>query len=364
MTPTLLADIVDPLALQAAISEGLVRARQHPTLDLTIYNYSERAQYERIWNQVTRNCRGLIVNGAGEVVARPWSKFFNYGEHEQERGDLTPLDLSAPVEVTDKMDGSLGILYGDAIATRGSFISEQARHATEVYRQKHASRWTPTPGLTYLFEIIYPENRIVLDYRGQDDLVLLGAVQIADGKRLGPDDLPEWPGPRTITYAYPTLADALAAKPRPNAEGLVVRYLDTGLMVKIKQDDYVALHKLVTGLNERVVWEHLSSSGSTDDLVASIPDEFHEWVWEKASALRSLHAVKLRQAEITHAGILTQLPGRFGRGEYAAMAKRYTPDVMPLLFNLLDGKDPSPAIWKQLRPRGDTYMLGITEDVA
>ena len=35
-----------------------------------------------------------------------------------------------------------------------------------------------TRSWTYLYEIVYPENRIVLNYRGLHDLILLGAVDI------------------------------------------------------------------------------------------------------------------------------------------------------------------------------------------
>lgn len=70
----------------------------------------------------------------------------------------------------------------------------------------------PVAGWTYLFEIIYPSNRIVLDYGRTDDLMLLGAVQISTGTAVGPRDpiCAPWPGPRIEVQAYLTLAEALA----------------------------------------------------------------------------------------------------------------------------------------------------------
>lgn len=364
MTPTL-PDLVDIAALDVAIAEGYVRVKPHPTLPLRIFNYAERAQYERFWTRETRTCRGLIVDDTDRIVARSWPKFFNYGEHEA--GHLPPLDLTARVEVTDKMDGSLGILYPTrngkhAIATRGSFISEQAQHATQLYRDRYEGRWTPDPATTYLFEIVYPENRIVLDYNGADDLYLLGAIDTDSGMAWGPRAVLDWRGPRTHTYDYATLADALAAPPRTNAEGLVVRFED-GTMVKIKQDDYVALHKLVTGLNERVVWEHLAEHGDVLALLVAVPDEFHGWVRSAAADLTERHASVMTAARLTHELIVSKIGADAPRKDYAAQALAHR-EVTPYLFNLLDGRDPSPGIWKQLRPRGDTYMLGITEDVA
>lgn len=68
-------------------------------------------------------------------------------------------------------------------------------------------------------EIIYPENRIVLDYAGLDDLVLLGAVEIATGRSFGPEAVADWPGPVVETFDYATFGAALAAPPRPQSGG-------------------------------------------------------------------------------------------------------------------------------------------------
>lgn len=167
-------DLVDPRELTRGIDQKLITIREHHDGAL-IYNYSDAALYTPgAWeNPAVRQCRGLVVRD-GDVVARPWAKFFNHGQREAGH-----LDLSSPVEVTDKMDGSLGILYPQrdgqlAIATRGSFVSDQAVHATNTLRRRYSTIETP-PGLTMLFEIIYPKNRIVCDYGDTDDLVLLGA---------------------------------------------------------------------------------------------------------------------------------------------------------------------------------------------
>src|SRR5689334_14744679 len=121
---TVLADLFSEDALAHALMERHVVARRHPSASLTILNYTERCQYERgLWNDVTLACRGLIFNDQREVVARPFRKFFNYGQSE-----APTFELTEPCEATDKIDGSLGILYraddGWSIATRGSFDGE------------------------------------------------------------------------------------------------------------------------------------------------------------------------------------------------------------------------------------------------
>lgn len=359
-----LSRLLDVSELLAEIDGGYVTGRRHPDDDdLVIYNYTKKAQYEGRWNAITTTCRGLIVHG-DEVVARPFPKFFNYGEHEE-----GSLDLDAPCEVTDKLDGSLGILYmapdgRHAIATRGSFSSDQAIEGTRILREKYAD-FVPCSVCTFVFEIVYPENRIVLDYGDQRDLVLLGSIDTIDGEVMRSLHAgPEWPGPSADIMSAGTLREALALPPRPNAEGVVVRFLDGDRMVKLKQDDYVALHRLVTGLNERTVWEHLAAGKSKDDLIAELPEEFEGWVRNVAGDLQDRFDEAMSLAHAAYDEVLVALMdrgvridlddenwARDFRREFAAET-RIKPDS-GLLFSLLDGRDISPAIWKTLRPSGN-----------
>lgn len=357
-----LYDVVDEADLRRMLDEGFVREQTHPSLPLGILNYAEKTQYAREWNPVTLACRGLIYDQRdGTVLARPWGKFFNYGEVDLD------LDPDAAVEVTDKQDGSLGILYfadgAPAIATRGSFASDQARHATDLYLRRYHCNWTPDPDLTYLFEIIYPANRIVLDYGQMDDLVLLGAVHIEDGQPFGPTHLPEWPGRRTAVMPATTLREALALEPRTNAEGVVVRLIADGSLVKVKQADYVALHKLVTGLNERAVWERLGAGETVASICDALPDEFHVWVQDVATELAMQQAEVMEQARADHTTIAEALGEGFARKDYARLAARSPHRA--LLFLLLDGKQIGPTVWKSLRPSADNRLCPIaTEEAA
>jgi RNA ligase len=347
--------ILDPWTLVHALNAGLVRRQEHPTLPLDIYNYTNACQIGHKWNYVTRTCRGLIVNRhAGEVIARPFRKFFNYGE---ESSGLDPWNsLDSLVRVTDKMDGSLGILYqaepGEyAVATRGSFNSDQALHATETWLTRYADQFTPPDGKTLLFEIVYPANRIVVDYGDLDDLVLLGGVDIATGSSFGPDAVDDWPGPRAKVFPYKTFREALSAPPRPNAEGLVVHFIRSDLRLKLKQADYVALHRIVFGLNERVVWEHMKTNADVDALVSALPEEFESWVNDVADRLFGQWFVMDSEVESTFWALedagLTD-PG--SRKEFALAIKDKPAWLKSCLFLALDGKNYTGLIWKQLDP--------------
>ena len=353
---TLLADVLDPVELAAAVENGHVRLQRHPSRPFVIYNYTEACQFAGAWTPVTLACRGLIADTeTGAVIARVLPKFFNHNEPHAPR-----LDAASKVRVTEKMDGSLGIVFldgdGYAVATRGSFASDQAIHATRLLRAKYAG-FIPPAGLTVLVEIIYPGNRIVLDYDGLDDLVLLGAVDIATGQTFGPEAVPEWPGPVVESFAYATFAEALAAPPRDGREGLVVHFTDADQRVKIKYAEYVRLHRIVTGLSARTVWEILVADGDLEALTAPLPDEFHAWVRGVAADLTSVVEAQAAEVEAAFDEIVAALPGGWGRKEFAARAVRHP--LRGALFLRLDGKDYRPGLWQQARPAGELTPQGI-----
>jgi RNA ligase len=375
-----LTKLLDPVTLARSISDGYVRVQYHPTAPLAIYNYTEKAQYDRVWNTVTTTCRGLIANGlTGEVVARPYRKFWEYRP-----GDGS-IDLTAPAEVTDKADGSLGIIYHDgtgwAVATRGSFAGYQARHATGVLRARYPG-FEPPAGMTVLVEIVYPGNRIVVDYGGLDDLVLLGAVDIATGRVFGPDDVPGWIGPVTDVMPARTLAEALTLPSRPDQEGLVVRTED-GRMVKIKEEQYLHLHRILTETSARVIWEYLAvgacrdlisaprdwsnklhmnparvpriietGDGWRDRLLEGVPAEFHGWFTSTADGM--VADVERLRGEITAtaAELLTRYPDR-----------KQLATALSVIQAAANGEDITTGLWKLVYPPHD-LPFAQTEDSA
>lgn len=357
-----LHDIVDPGLISDMIREGYVRVQRHPSLPLSIYNYTEKAQFDKRWNEATLACRGLIVSDEGDVIARPWKKFFNYGE-----GRLK-IDDEMPVEVTDKMDGSLGILYPvdhdnlsrpiGAIATRGSFDSDQARHATKIWWERYQEETFISESFTFLFEIIYPANRIVLNYGDMDDLVLLGAVHIERGYYLGPNEASGylgWTGPVTQVFPYRNIAEAFAAEPRPNAEGFVVR---SGTeIVKIKQVDYIELHRIVTNLTPLSLWRRLSAGETLENLLETIPDEWHEWLRKEYWNLADRYAQIESEVLDEHSQTLESsgFHENQSRKEFAKFASKSP--RKKYLFQLLDNKPIDQLVWAEIRPRSENAEI-------
>lgn len=343
-----LSSLLDPDRLTALVEDGFIACKRHLSEPLRLYDYTPRAQYERCWTAETLACRGLIVADDDTVVARPFAKFFNADEHEQTIG---PLPWHEPFEVFDKLDGSLGILYTEpvsgrvAVSTRGSFTSDQAVRATALLRSRYPSVTLPADQ-TWLAEIIYPDNRIVVDYRGLDDLVFLAALDHSTGS-----DLPvpaKWPGPRVSRHpGFSSRAALLAAgegRSGDDGEGFVVRFA-SGLRVKVKFEDYVRLHRLVTGVSTKTVWEFLSEGRPFDELLDRVPDEFHRWLTDTVASLQGRFEAILTECQATMAD------PRVDRSDRRATAAFFqTRPNTAVLFKLLDGRDPSPLIWRHLKP--------------
>ena len=272
--------------LNKYISEGLVVKNDHPTLPISIYNYSRTCQYENKWDEITKACRGLILDQEGNVIAKGFDKFFNMEEHQPEE---IP---NEPFEVFEKLDGSLGILFWYQgkwiLATKGSFTSDQAIRGREILVKKY--NFEPIPkGYTTLVEIIYPENRIVCGYGDEESLVVLSMINNSSGKELDYTSLlyisDETRMPVVKKYDavndYKTLK-SLISKDR---EGYVIRFRN-GFRMKIKGEEYVRLHRILTGFSNVDIWEYLKDGKNIDELLDRVPDEFDKWVRTTIKDLR------------------------------------------------------------------------------
>lgn len=373
-----LYDLLDTDLLVKHAHNHLVGAQRHPTLPLRIYNYTQHAQFEGDWRDGTlAYCRGLIVDDDDNIISRPFPKFHNLNTLSVPDTLEINLPKTTPT-ILEKLDGSLGILwqfddqYG--VATRGSFTSPQAVWATKwltdrVQGRVGGAEYAFLPrgdDYTWLFEIIYNENRIVVQYP-YEGLVLIGMIDRATGqerphhivKHIGERD-----GFRVAQRIEGRNIHDCMQDNIPNEEGYVVTYnlpLCPPLKVKIKMADYVRLHKIVTGMNARSVWELLSEGKSLDEFVTA-PENFKRWLSSWANKLtqehddilqRSINAYDKRPYRWVTNLPTEELQDREYRAKFAKFVSEQPVELRSVLFAMLDKKDPSVLIWKSIKPRGD-----------
>lgn len=333
--------------LQKALTNGYVKVQKHPQYDLFIYNYTQLAQYEKAWNETTLACRGLILDAEYNPIARPFQKFFNWGEIPDQKIPATPF------EVAEKMDGSLGILYWAGgqpyIATRGSFTSTQAVVATQMLHEQYA---IAIPLLdktkTYLFEIIYPENRIVVNYGAEKNLYLLAVVDTATGAE--PEPLSSYTHlgfPLVKMYDGITDIQELKAKEEANKEGFVIHF-QTGLRLKVKFAEYLRIHRIVTQVSNVVIWEHLKGGEPMEHLLDKVPDEFNAWVKATLQTLQQQYQAIETEAKAD----FKILDTRRATAEYY-----FTKKYPAILFKIMDNRPYDHIIWKIIRPTFEKPFL-------
>jgi len=341
---THLYDIVDHDELLLALIEGYIREQSHPEFpNYRILNYTEKAQFERKWNRTIKVCRGLIYDSDTlEVLARPFQKIHNWDEPEAP----TMLWDNPVYAWGNKYDGSLGIAYvrpdGElALATRGSFASDQAIKGTQMLGEEDRIRcrsWIEA-GYTPLFEIVYPENRIVINYGEKEFLAPLGYIHVETGEYVND----EVDGVRTFR-------DLVTDLSRPNSEGWVV-WLSSRSAVKIKQADYVELHRLVTGLSDKEVWRQLRA-GTYAEFAMKLPDEFYAMVEEMRYSIEEEYETIEGQAWYWHWAVSAEVPDGTRKDAALWVQKNVPSQYRGLVFSLMDGKDINDSIWKMVEPKG------------
>jgi RNA ligase len=330
--------------LERYYKDGWLIKQIHPTLPLTIWNYSQTTQYEGKWDEVTLMCRGLVTDDMGNIVARPFKKFFNMEEHKH-----TPTYV---FDIFAKEDGSLIIAFqykgSWVIASRGSFTSDQAIAAEKLFYKLEYHEKLDNPEYTHLFEYCSDWNRIVVRY-DKERLILLGMVDNTTGNELSIDVLrsdffQKEMGFLDVVKKYDGISDYTTLKGMigNNEEGFVIRF-SNGDRMKIKGEEYLRLHKIMTEVSTKSVWEILSNGDDMEGLLKDVPDEFYFKIREYETELLG----EYNKIEFNCLVLLSEF-GHLDKKEYADAVIHN--EYSSVLFSMYNGKDYSKIIWKIIQP--------------
>lgn len=286
----------------------LVKPFFHPTLGLVGLNYTQVAhltlhRFAKGWTDPLRLCRGIVFDRKANLLAFPFPKFFNYGEHEETRGELSD---SWPREATDKKDGHLGIIFryrGRLIATtRGSFVSASSRIANEMLAVKSRQRWKSIvpEDHTVLAEIIHPQTKVILDYGRRRGFELIGCYNNDTFADMNHAELAELasklkiPVTELVPFAsIDELKKRVQEKKFENREGYVVRFTKpdgSTLRVKFKCAGY--LGKM---LEDKLTYRYLMTrllEGNLDKTLAGKPDEVEQEARRMAAKLMAVNDIE------------------------------------------------------------------------
>ena len=330
--------------------------------NLVLYNYTQKTTFDSHWIPETLNARGTIYNKvSGKVEAYAFPKFFNVNQHQSTELRNLPKEKFIAFE---KMDGSLGTLFRHGgvfrVATRGSFYSDQAVEANKMLGKYELGSIPRETNL--LFEIIYPENKIIVNYGKKRELVLLGAYD-----RITGEEVP-WQGvvelAKLCGFPVPKVYDAtidelikMAEMLPPDNEGWVLRFTPSNFRVKIKGAEYLKMAKFLYYMSPIAVWEAMYEE-RVGERLKDAPDEF---LGELTGVLRKLTkqyrilsrklekcAKKLKLSKI-------DTSDKEAVKKVAMKINKHAPPVRGYLFGVMRGKNMRNYIYDLIRPDANQY---------
>jgi RNA ligase len=130
-----------------------------------------------------------------------------------------------------------------------------------------------------------------------------------------------------------------------NEEGFVFRFHPDNYRVKLKFNDYVRLHRLLTGFSNLDIWRSLSEGNGVIEFLDRVPDEFDKWVRSQVSHLQEQYDETQRTCRY-----LMKENFAISKKDFAEKIKNLDSNLKPIVFAMYDQKEYSKMIWKNLRP--------------
>ena len=349
---------------------------------LILFDYNKTVSFTFDWDMVTLHGRGIVFEEAtGKLVALPYSKFFNveelfYENQLTDRAKLLPVEFqpnfTGRFRVLEKADGSCAVVYfynGEwYVNTRGSFNSDQAIWA-KAWMDSHIRTDLMNVNHTYLFEIIYPDNRIVVDYGDKESLVLTGIIDTESGEEFDVDYLQaesEKIGCEMVkVFVFEKFEDLFKARDllSVNEEGFVITF-DNGYKCKLKGKAYCDVHRKMNNLTPLAFWNafDVESFRMPESFLTELPEEFRDSVDELTEVTERMHNEsydRLKALASTIPQFENDAVGRKARYEY--ITSHVDHDDVGLVLSLLNGnsKNTKKTIHRMVRPYKNSYE-GIT----
>lgn len=300
----------DKKLLDEYVSLTSISLEKHPTEDLFIYGYHSNLEESNIiWDEYNKHCRGLIIDSEGNVHARPFYKFFTYRKYINENTLLLSENQTFSIpdqkfKIFEKVDGTMTTLYWandmPFLATQRSFTNPNAKKATEILYEKYSHTFSKlNRDRTYIFEAVFPETNVLIDYGDSNDLYLIGVIDNETSENLPLEDI-GFPRAKEFTGEYGNLTnfEEIQNLNLPNQEGFVIVY-DNGERIKVKfpwyKDAHFIMNQIILrekqlyllnrmlskklGVNNKMlnsleIWSALKNKKNIENIFKHIPETF------------------------------------------------------------------------------------------
>jgi RNA ligase len=267
--------------------------------DIFFYRFATFSDFKNNEHLGSLEARGIAF--LGERAFPAFHKFFNWKENPYT--DF-PVEDDEVLVVQEKIDGSLvhPIVIDDylLVKSKTSFLSEHARAGKELLerddRKKSLVFDLYKDGLVPLFELIGPENQVVVRY-DRDDLVLLAVRNIYNGEYLSLEEVGKIAKEYKVGFAkwteipFHRLRNILENE--KGIEGFVA-FVNNNF-VKFKTKWYLNLHSFISEIREDVIFNAFLDD-KLDDILINIDGEKKKIVEEIAERVKEVVNEKVIRA--------------------------------------------------------------------
>jgi hypothetical protein len=127
-----------------------------------------------------------------------------------------------------------------------------------------------------------------------------------------------------------------------NHEGFVILFKN-GLRYKVKFEEYLRIHRIVTQVSNINLWEYLAADMPFDEILDRVPDEFYDWVKATSADLKT-------QFETIENQCFIDFNSHVFESRKEAASYFFTCAYPSVLFKMLDKRAHKDVIWKLIRP--------------
>lgn len=316
---------------------------------LVILNYCQIDSPK--YSPITRECRGLVLDTTDwSVVAKPFNRFFNYGENREEINKFDWNNFS----VHDKEDGSLIILYhyrgSWRVNTRGSFglgkvgISQHSWEELFHLTIDDKDLDYLDTNYTFVFELCSIHNKVVRTY-SEPQSFLLAIFDNRTCEEVKQERVAQFkitlgwqvPSLRTFSSVDEIISYLEGSEAHPTFEGFVIRDVN-GNRIKIKNKNYLRLHRMRGNGDNLFAPKNLVPfilTGETDELLAIYP--------EVANHVDS-YARILGENLVEIHSVYSQIWNRNTQKSYALKVQELCPKWSAIFFQL---RKKDPQSWEE-----------------
>ena len=288
--------LIKPLHLNQHNKWILVRYGNY-SAELAGMSYDDFWDYE---NGFYMECRGLVLDMDEEVVVlTPFRKFRNLNEGRGYYIDdiKQRIEAAETVEISDKLDGSMQSVrwYKEQVVIAGSKAldpeqSWRLKSGLDMLGDNHKNMLRDNPDYTFIFEhISMKDSHVVVYDKEAEGMYLIGIRDTRYGSEASYKQVLEMAHryqiktTQVFDKTLEQLMNTLDDKKSHEAEGFVLNI--DGFKVKVKYNDYVGVHRLISKVaSPNYIIQHIAE-GTLDDVMSKLPYAYRKQVNKIAAAV-------------------------------------------------------------------------------